>query len=63
MKDESLLLKPADAAVLLSMSKSKIYDAIARRDIPCVRVAGMLRIPKVELQKLITQQLTEQSHQ
>jgi hypothetical protein len=39
------------------MSRSKIYDAIERRQIPALRIAGQLRIPMAEIQKIIAQQL------
>jgi excisionase family DNA binding protein len=43
---EREFLKPVEAAVALSMSKSRIYEALQRGEIPHQRIAGMLRIPR-----------------
>jgi len=60
MMDKSqrpLLLKPIKAAALLDMSKSKLYDAMARGEVPSVRVAGVLRVPLAAIESLINEQL------
>jgi excisionase family DNA binding protein len=58
MKSEVFLIKPIEAAALLSMSKTKIYEAMARGQVPSVRIAGMLRVPRAALQKLIDDQIS-----
>jgi excisionase family DNA binding protein len=45
-KDTSELLRPLDAAALLNISRSKLYDEIARGRIPIVRVGNLRRIPR-----------------
>ena len=39
-------MRPVEAAAALSMSKARIYEALQRGEIPCTRIAGMLRIPR-----------------
>ena len=39
-------LKPIEACLALKISRSKLYEALARGDIPSVRNAGLLRIPR-----------------
>jgi excisionase family DNA binding protein len=51
--EETLLLKPREAAKLLNISTSKIYDALARGEVPAVRVAGCLRVPRAWLDRQI----------
>lgn len=40
------LMKPVRAFAALDISKSKGYEAIQRGEIPFVRVAGQIRIPR-----------------
>jgi excisionase family DNA binding protein len=53
---EPRLLKVREAALLINFSVSKVYEMIARKEIPFVRLAGVhpwsrraLRIPVAEL--------------
>jgi excisionase family DNA binding protein len=39
-------LKPVEVADAIGVSRTKIYWAIQRGEIPAVRIAGMLRIPR-----------------
>jgi len=52
-----LLLRPAKAAQLLDMSRSKLYDALTRGEIPSLRIAGQLRVPMAAVEKLIAEQV------
>jgi excisionase family DNA binding protein len=47
------LLRPLDAAALLNISRSKLYDEISRGRIPVVKVGGLMRIPRRWLEKQI----------
>jgi excisionase family DNA binding protein len=47
------LLRPLDAAALLNISRSKLYDEIARGRIPIVKVGGLKRIPRRWLEQQI----------
>jgi excisionase family DNA binding protein len=57
METRQLVVKPARAAQLLDMSKSKIYDAIHRGDVPAIRISGQLRVPVAAIERLIADQL------
>jgi len=48
---EKLLLKPLEAAQVLGIGRSLIYELIARREIPSVRLGRCLRVPKESLQQ------------
>lgn len=48
---ERLLLKPLEAAQVLGIGRSLIYELIARREIPSVRLGRCLRVPKESLQQ------------
>jgi len=52
---ERLLVKPREAATLLGVSRSSIYELVRDGTIPSVRVAGMIRISVEELKKIASQ--------
>lgn len=52
---QRLLVKPAEAASMLAISRSSVYELLRDGTIPCVRVAGMLRISVEELKKIASQ--------
>jgi excisionase family DNA binding protein len=58
-----IVVKPARAAVLLDISRSKIYEAIAAGQIPACRVAGQLRVPLEALKNLVAEQLRKDEEQ
>jgi len=43
---EKLLLKPLEAAQVLGIGRSLIYELIARKEIPSVRLGRCLRVQK-----------------
>jgi excisionase family DNA binding protein len=43
--EEELLLRIAVAGQKLSVSRSKLYELIARGEVPYVKIGGSLRIP------------------
>ena len=48
---ESLLLRPAEAARLLSVGRSTLYELIARGDIPgVIRIGSAIRISRRALE-------------
>jgi excisionase family DNA binding protein len=55
---EKLMLRPAEAAEAIGVSRSKLYELIAARTIPSVRVGGCVRVPVAALQSWIADQLT-----
>jgi excisionase family DNA binding protein len=51
-KPERLLVRPLEAAAMLSVSRSKIYEMLAQKIIPSVKVGGLIRVPRAALEKL-----------
>lgn len=49
MDNTEMFLKPAAAAKLLSLSRSKLYQLLSSGEIVSLRVGGVLRIPKQAL--------------
>ena len=45
-----LLLRPSEAAELVSLSRSKVYELIRDGTIPSVRLGKALRVPARELE-------------
>lgn len=39
-------LRPTEASALLKISRSKLYEAMQRREIPSIKIAGLIRIPR-----------------
>ena len=54
-----LLLKPSEAAQALGIGRSLIYELIARREIPSVRLGRCLRVPAESLQLWLKDQETK----
>ena len=46
---EKLLLKPSEAARVLGIGRSLIYELIARKEIPSIRLGRCIRIPSESL--------------
>lgn len=53
---EKLLLKPLEAAQILGIGRSLIYELIARNEIPSVRLGRCLRVPAESLQQWLKEQ-------
>ena len=54
---EKMMLRPAEAAEALGVSRSKAYELIAAGDIPSVRIGGCVRIPVDALREWIDHEL------
>jgi excisionase family DNA binding protein len=50
---EKILFRPAEAAIALGVSRSKIYELIAAGMIPSIRLSGSVRIPVAQLRAFI----------
>ena len=50
-----ILLKPEEAAELLRLSRSKVYEMAAAGVLPSVRMGGAVRIPASELRRWVEQ--------
>ena len=53
---EKLLLKPKEAAQIMGIGRSLIYELIARKVIPSVRLGRCLRVPTESLNKWLKEQ-------
>jgi len=50
---DRLLIRPAEAAAMLSVSRTRVYELISRGELPSVRLGGSIRVPVGELQRHI----------
>ena len=50
---EKLLLTPVEAAAVLSISRSKLYELMAAGRIPSVRIDGCRRVPVTALENYV----------
>ena len=56
---ERLLLKPLEAAQVLGIGRSLMYEMIARGEIPSVRLGRCLRVSKESIEKWIREREQE----
>ena len=54
---EKLLLRPAEAAEVLGVGRSKLYALLARGALPSVRVGHSVRVPADALRKWVAGQV------
>ncbi len=59
---EKLLLKPSEVTQLLGIGRSLVYELIARKEIPSVRLGRCLRVPAESLQRWLKDQENGQSN-
>jgi excisionase family DNA binding protein len=53
MESKSIFLRPVEAAQLLSISRSRLYEMLNTGSIPAVRLDGRTwRIPRAAIEKL-----------
>jgi len=53
---EKLLLKPSEVAQILGIGRSLVYELIARKEIPSIRLGRCIRIPSESLQHWLKDQ-------
>ena len=53
---EKLLLKPSEVAKVLGIGRSLIYELIARKEIPSIRLGRCIRVPSESLQRWLKAQ-------
>jgi excisionase family DNA binding protein len=56
---EKLLLKPAEVAKILGIGRSLIYELIAQRKIPSIRLGRCIRVPSESLERWIKEKEQE----
>lgn len=49
----ALLLKPMEVAELLGLSRSKVFEMLAAKELPVVRIGRAVRVPRSELDEWI----------
>ena len=59
--NETLLLKPQEAADQLRVSRAKTYELISSGQIPSIKVGSSLRVPADALREWIQRQVTERA--
>ena len=57
---EKLLLKPSEVTQVLGIGRSLVYELIARKEIPSVRLGRCIRVPAESLQRWIRDQENSQ---
>ena len=58
---EKLLLKPSAVTQILGIGRSLVYELIARKEIPSVRLGRCIRIPSESLQRWLRDQENNKS--
>jgi excisionase family DNA binding protein len=56
----SLLLRPAEVAATLGLSRSKVFELLAARELPSLHIGRATRIPREQLQEWIQTQVSWQ---
>jgi excisionase family DNA binding protein len=57
--ERRLLLRPAEAAEMLAVSRSRVYELISAGVIPHIRIGGSLRVPVAELDRWVAEQVAK----
>ena len=57
---EKLLLKPSEVTQVLGIGRSLVYELIARKEIPSIRLGRCIRVPAESLQRWIRDQENSQ---
>lgn len=53
---EKLLLKPSEVTQILGIGRSLVYELIARKEIPSIRLGRCIRVPSESLQRWLKDQ-------
>jgi len=54
---EALLLRPVEAARLLGIGRSKLFEMLAQQELPVIRIGRCVRIPRRELREWVDSNL------
>ena len=60
---EKLLLRPVEAAQLLGIGRTKVYELLAAGELPSIKIGACVRIPVDELRQWIQDQTVGQDHE
>jgi excisionase family DNA binding protein len=61
VKSERLLLRVEEAAEVISLSRAKVYELLAKGDIPSITIGRSRRIPVSAIKNWIEAELASQS--
>jgi len=50
---ERLLLRPVEAAEAIGIGRSKVYELLAKGELPSVRIGGAVRVPVDRLKEWV----------
>jgi excisionase family DNA binding protein len=56
-----LLIKPSEAAELLGVGRSKVYQMLAAGELPSLRVGALVRIPSDALRRWVEERTKHRS--
>ena len=56
---DRLLYRPVETAEAIGVSRSRVYELIAKGDIPSIKVGGVTRVPVDSLRDWVARQLAE----
>jgi excisionase family DNA binding protein len=56
---DELLLRPTEAARLLGIGRSKVYELLAKGELPSIRIGGSVRVPVDALRAWVARQVQE----
>jgi len=56
---EKLLLRPTEAAEVLGLGRSKVYELLAAGTLPAIRVGGSIRVPAEALRRWVSERAQE----
>ncbi len=59
---EKLLLRPTEAAELISVSRSRIYELLANKTINSIRIGRSVRVPLDDLKAWVKEQTGDSEH-
>ena len=54
---ERLLLRPTEAAEAIGIGRSKVYELLARGELPSVKIGSSVRVPLDELRAWVRRQM------
>jgi len=55
--EDRIAYRPLEAAKMLGIGKSKVYELMARKELPSIRLGGSLLIPVQALNQWVEDQL------
>jgi excisionase family DNA binding protein len=54
---ERLLLRPGEVAEVIGVGRSKVYELLAKGELPAVRVGSLVRVPVDQLKEWIQERV------